>query len=63
MSANGMIVDAAFKKSLQEKRVAAVDILEDTGIKHRIMEATLRYEKDDFIIHLGKVTETGNLET
>ena len=25
--------------------------------------STLRYEKGDFIIHLGRVTETGNLET
>ncbi len=62
MSANGMIVDAAFKKSLQEKRVAAVDILENTGIKHRIMEATLRYEWLDSVLATGNINIESNIE-
>ena len=62
MSANGMIVDAAFKKSLQEKRVAAVDILENTGIKHRIMEATLRYEWLDSVLATGNINIESNLK-
>ena len=62
MSANGMIVDAAFKKSLQEKRVAAVDILENIGIKHRIMEATLRYEWLDSVLATGNINIESNLK-
>ena len=55
MSANGFTADEAFMNTLRDKRQAAVDLLEDTGIKHRIMEATLRYEWLDSVLTAAKI--------
>jgi len=62
MTVNGKNVDDSFKKSLQEKRLVAVDCLEDSGIKHRIMEATLRYEWLDSVLDALKIKIDSNLE-
>ena len=55
MSVNGFTADEAFMNTLRDKRQAAVDLLEDTGIKHRIMEATLRYEWLDSVLAAAKI--------
>lgn len=55
MSSNGVPTDSAFMESLENKRQDAVDILEDLGIKHRIMEATLRYEWLDSVLTAAKI--------
>ena len=55
MSANGFTADEAFMNTLRDKRQAAVDLLEATGIKHRIMEATLRYEWLDSVLTAAKI--------
>ena len=48
-------LDILGRKELTEKRNMAVDKLEAAGIKHRIMEATLRYEWLDSILDSAKV--------
>ena len=55
MSSNGISSDNTFMESLENKRQDAVDILEDLGIKHRIMEATLRYEWLDSVLIASKI--------
>lgn len=56
MSANGIKADEAFTNTLRDKRQEAVDVLEDNGIKHRIMEATLRYEWLDSVLAAAEVS-------
>ncbi len=51
----GISVDNSFLESLEDKRQNAVDMLEDLGIKHRIMEATLRYEWLDSVLTATKI--------
>ncbi|HBN45953.1 MAG TPA: ferrous iron transport protein B [Candidatus Marinimicrobia bacterium] len=55
LSANGMAKDESFMRTLRENRQAAVEALEDVGIKHRIMEATLRYEWLDSVLTTDRV--------
>ncbi len=55
LTTNGISVDNSFLESLEYKRQNAVDILEDLGIKHRIMEATLRYEWLDSVLRTTKI--------
>jgi len=55
LTTNGISVDNSFLESLEDKRQNAVDILEDLGIKHRIMEATLRYEWLDSVLTATKI--------
>lgn len=55
MSSNRISADNTFMETLENKRQDAVDILEDLGIKHRIMEATLRYEWLDSVLSAAKI--------
>ena len=55
LSANGITADEVFMNTLRDQRQSAVDALEDLGIKHRIMEATLRYEWLDSILAAAKI--------
>ena len=55
LSANGIKADEVFMNTMRDQRQSAVDALEDLGIKHRIMEATLRYEWLDSILAAAKI--------
>ncbi len=55
LSANGITADEVFMNTLRDQRQTAVDALEDLEIKHRIMEATLRYEWLDSILAAAKI--------
>ena len=58
---NGFSVDESFMSDLKEIRQKAVDDFEEMGVKHRILEATLRYEWLDGVLSDAKLIVDTNL--
>jgi ferrous iron transport protein B len=58
---NGFSVDGSFMSDLKEIRQKAVDDFEEMGVKHRILEATLRYEWLDGVLSDAKLIVDTNL--
>ncbi len=58
---NGFSVDGTFMSDLKEIRQKAVEDFEDMGVKHRILEATLRYGWLDRVLSDAKLIVDTNL--
>ncbi|MCH7612539.1 MAG: ferrous iron transport protein B [Candidatus Marinimicrobia bacterium] len=58
---NGFHVDGSFMNDLKEIRQKAVENFEEMGVKHRILEATLRYKWLDSVLSDAKLLVGTNL--